>query len=552
MNTRSISFLLLGIFVILYLLPLGVRPLFIPDETRYAEVPREMIISGDWVVPHLNGLRYFEKPVLGYWISAVSLLVFGENNFAVRFPSSLACGFVALLIIVLCLAISGKDSFSPVLATLVYLTSFGVVSIGGIAVLDNVLTLFISACLIVFFLASQEQPRSRKERLLLFSAGLFAGAAFLTKGFVAFAVPVLTVAPYLVLQKRWSDCIRMLWLPLTGAVFISLPWAILIHMREPAFWHYFFWHEHIHRFFSETAQHREAFWFFIAILPALLIPWIFIIPSAIIGLRIKKWQNRSEFALFKFCLCWFVFPFLFFSVSNGKLITYILPCLPPVAILSGLGFGEIMIRSQSKVFNYGAGALCVFMAVILFGLLAVQIFAPVDIYPYRTMWKLLLVISAVSGMIVIMIFSIRCSQVLKKYVLFALAPVLLLFMASFTMPHETLERKALGPLLEEYVHLIDNNTLILSGDDVVRAACWYFKRENIFLVEKAGELQYGLAHDTSRILLNPTTAGDLVRRNLGNTLLVASPDEYKRWKQFFPKPVMIDSLGSKGYILLKY
>ncbi|HID70163.1 MAG TPA: phospholipid carrier-dependent glycosyltransferase [Desulfobacterales bacterium] len=202
MNNKSLSFLLLGIFVLLYLLPLGARPLFIPDETRYAEVPREMIVSGDWVVPHINGLRYFEKPVLGYWISAVSIMVFGENDFAVRLPSAMACGFVALLIMLVCRSSCEMDSSAPALATLVYLTSFGVVVMGGIAVLDNVLTLFVTACLITFFLATRQQPKSNKEHLFLFLAGLFAGAAFLTKGFIAFAVPVLTAAPYLVWQKK--------------------------------------------------------------------------------------------------------------------------------------------------------------------------------------------------------------------------------------------------------------------------------------------------------------------------------------------------------------
>jgi len=344
----------------------------------------------------------------------------------------------------------------------------------------------------------------------------------------------------------------MLWLPLAGAALISMPWAILIHLREPSFWNYFFWHEHIHRFFSETAQHKEVFWFFFAILPALLIPWIFVFPTVFIGLRIKNWQNRSEAQLLKFCICWFVFPFLFFSASNGKLITYILPCLPPITILSGLGFGEIIAENRSKGFNYGVGALGVFMAVILIGLLAVQIYGPVDIHPYRKTWKLLLVILAVCVLILIVAASMRCSQILKKNVLFALAPVLLLFTASFTMPYETLERKAFGPLLEKYVNRINCNTLILSGDDVVRAVCYYFKRDNIYLVEKAGELQCGFDHDKSRSLLDPIAAGKLVRQHQGNTVLVASPDEYKRWKQFLPKPVMIDSLGSNGYILLRY
>ena len=95
---KKFAFLLLIFFLFSYILPLGTRDLFVPDETRYGEIAREMIAGGDWVVPHLNGVRYFEKPVLGYWVHALSILLFGENNFAVRFPSALAVGLSALFI----------------------------------------------------------------------------------------------------------------------------------------------------------------------------------------------------------------------------------------------------------------------------------------------------------------------------------------------------------------------------------------------------------------------------------------------------------------------
>ena len=88
----------IGIFVLLYIIPLGIRPIILPDESRYAEIPREMLTSGNWIVPKLNGLRYFEKPVLGYWLNASSIKLFGENAFAARLPSALATGLSAFII----------------------------------------------------------------------------------------------------------------------------------------------------------------------------------------------------------------------------------------------------------------------------------------------------------------------------------------------------------------------------------------------------------------------------------------------------------------------
>ncbi len=121
---RKSCVVIIGIFLFLYILPLGVRPIIIPDESRYAEIPREMIASGDWIVPRLNGLRYFEKPVMGYWLNALSIKLFGENAFAVRFPSASATGLSAFLIFLLIRRFSGEifrcNSGSADLSDLIY------------------------------------------------------------------------------------------------------------------------------------------------------------------------------------------------------------------------------------------------------------------------------------------------------------------------------------------------------------------------------------------------------------------------------------------------
>jgi len=132
------ALILLLLYVLIYLVPLGLRPLMIPDEVRYAEIPREMIQSGNWVVPHLNGLRYFEKPVLGYWLVAGSMQLFGENAFAVRLPGALSAGLSALAIFLL-LAGSGRTRKTALSAAMIYLTLFGVFLMGSYNILITVL-----------------------------------------------------------------------------------------------------------------------------------------------------------------------------------------------------------------------------------------------------------------------------------------------------------------------------------------------------------------------------------------------------------------------------
>ena len=552
MTQKIVAALLPILFVILYLVPLSVRPLFDQDETRYAEVPREMIATVDWVVPRLNGLRYFEKPVLGYWLTAISLKTFGENNFAVRLPSALATGIVALLIFLLCSSCYGREAELRWLAVLVYLTSLGVTAIGTFAVLDPPLALFLTATLTTFFLASEEQPHSTRERILLFVAGLLVGCAFLTKGFLAFAVPVLAVGPYLLAQGRWRDTLRMLWLPLVGAVLISLPWAILIHQREPDFWNYFFWTEHVRRFFSQSAQHTQPFWFFLAVLPAMFMPWTLLLPAACTGLWKLQKPAGPQTRLIVFCLCWFFFPFLFFSASNGKLVTYILPCFPPLAILTAIGLMSNRQNIKAKSVQYGIislAALAIGACIVLTGS---QLLGPETLHLYDQPGKWIVLAGSLALMFLLLVVSMKVTRD-RQLVLYALSFSLVLFTAPFAMPTMTLNMKAPGPLMQRNLAHISPDTTVLVGEENIRAVCWYLKRDDILIIEKAGELQYGVNYgEAKQRFLSPAATGDFVRQHKGKAVIIATHKEYSKWQPFLPAPVSLDSNSKNGFLVAYY
>lgn len=555
MTDKISAVFLLALFAILYLLPLQGRSLFIQDETRYAEVPREMITTGDWVVPRINGLRYFEKPVMGYWLTAVSLTIFGKNNFAVRFPSALATGLTALLIFFFCSHCFGSSRRLPWLAVLIYLSSLGVAAIGTFAVLDTPLTLFLTVTLASFFLATEEQSGSSRERIFLFTAGVLAGCAFLTKGFLAFAVPILIVCPYLILQGRWRDTLRMLWLPIFGAVLVSLPWAILIHLREPDFWHYFFWNEHVRRFLSDSAQHAQPFWFFLAVLPAMFMPWILLLPASIFGAWRTQLPNGPKRRLLIFCLCWFLFPFLFFSASSGKLITYILPCFPPLSILCAHGLTWWLKQKTIKknYLHWSFGILILLGSLSLLVLTVLHLFGPEQLQLFHRSWKWLLLASGLAAMLLLLMIAFRENTVQQKITCFALSFATLFFIAHFTIPTQILDMKAPGPLILRHSRSITSDTCVLSGEEVARAVCWYLQRDDIYLVDRAEELQYGLNYnDASHRKLNPSKAGEFIKRHLGKVVLIASHEEYSRWQPFLPAPISVDSGGGKGYYLVRY
>lgn len=553
MTARYFSLFLLILFVVLYVLPLPVRPLFVQDETRYAEVPREMISTGNWVVPKINGLRYFEKPVMGYWLIGISLTIFGENNFGVRFVSALSTGLVALLLFSLCSNCSEPDSRLPWLSVLVYLTSLGTASIGTFAVLDTSFTLFVSAALVCFFLSTEERLRPGRERILLFSAGIFTGCAFLTKGFLAFALPVLALGPYLLCSGRLRQVLRFFGWPVAGIVLVSLPWSLLIHHLEPDFWDYFFWNEHVRRFFSDSAQHRQPFWYFAAVLPVMLLPWTFLLPAVIPGLRQKKWRNKKEYRLFVFCCCWFLFPFFFFSASSGKLVTYIHPCVPPVAILCAMGLNRILVKEKATNIQQGTGAAMVITLLALLAIAGLQAYGFDRSHFFQRSWTWIAFCCGLTVMLFLLGAAITNKHILRKVILFALSFSVLLFVAQFTMPRFTLNMKAPGPLILRNAASVDNQTYVLSGEEAVRAVCWYLKRDDVYLVERAGELQYGLNFPGNNLrLLSPADAGSLMRKHPGQVVLVISQKEYNRLLPVLPQPVSMDFSGDNGFLFLRY
>lgn len=542
-------------FVVVYLLPLGIRPLFIPDEVRYAEIAREMISRGDWVVPHLNGLDYFEKPILGHWVHAISLLLFGETRFAVRFPSALSSGLIAVMVLWfghLPSRLNSKKRLGP-LAALIFLSTLAVASIGTFTVLDTLLSFFLTLTLVAFFQATEAKRASRQEKIWLVVAGVGCGAAFLTKGFLALAIPVLIAVPYLLWQKRWRDLLRMAWLPFLVAFLVALPWSLWVHFRAPDFWNFFFWHEHVKRFFSDHAQHSQPFWFYVALLPLMTIPWSFQLGSLWQGSRIRTEANAKEQAVLRFALCWFIFPLLFFSASRGKILTYILPCFPAIAVLLAIWLDRYLTSGKRKSFNIGALLAAGFFSLLLIALPLVQIIGIKGSAAYSTVFPWL------GGMVVLLltiglfVLSYRSSQGWQKLVLFALSPLPFMAFAPNLMPDLTLAKKAPATFFAEAAKQIEPGGYVIATGNVVRAANWGLKRDDIYLISGSGELTYGLNRpDGAGRLLDFDSATRFIALHPGEVLLFAKQKDYKHWQDKLPQPQSRQENHPLGMVALKF
>ncbi|MBP2166809.1 4-amino-4-deoxy-L-arabinose transferase, partial [Erwinia toletana] len=347
MTTTNKSLILALLFILYYLIPLEFRNLWQPDETRYAEISREMLQSGNWITPHFFDLRYFEKPIAGYWFNNIGQAIFGHNNFAVRIGSVFSTLISALLVYWLGRRIFPQRGVA-LTASIIFLTSLLVYGVGSYAVLDPMLAMWMIAAMCSYWFASEATTvKQRVLRYLLL--GLTCGMGFMTKGFLALALPVLAIAPWAIWQHRLRELLVYGPLAVVSAALLSAPWAIAIHRQQPDFWHYFFWVEHIRRFAESDAQHKAPVWYYLPILLLGALPWLALLPGALQ----QGWRERKQSAGGLYLLSWVVVPLLFFSIAKGKLLTYILPCFAPLALLMA-AYGCRLAREGSRILKVNA------------------------------------------------------------------------------------------------------------------------------------------------------------------------------------------------------
>ena len=327
---------------------LGLRPLYKADETRYAEIPREMVASGDWITPRLNGFKYFEKPPLQYWATGLFFETLGTMDWTSRLWAALT-GFAGILLV---LGV-GNRLFGPpagLLAAAVLAGSPAYVAAAQINTLDMGLTFFLSGA--VFALALGYP-------MLFWACCAF---AVLSKGLVGIVLPLATLALYILLKRDWR-LVRDL-RPISGPIvflLISAPWFVAVSLRNPEFAHFFFIQEHFQRFTTEMHQRDAPAWFFLGVLAAGFLPLLLPVLAAWWqGLRSKAPTFDAAFWL----ALWALVVLVFFSVSSSKLPPYILPVFPALAVLAGRYLAETRLLTAQAVI---VAALGIAAAVLLPG-----------------------------------------------------------------------------------------------------------------------------------------------------------------------------------------
>ena len=345
--SRRTLLALLAALALAWFCNLGYRHLVKPDEGRYADIPREMLASGDWLTPRINGYKYFEKPPLQYWATAVSLSAFGMNEWAARLWPGLT-GFLGVLLVFW----AGKRLFGPpagLLGAAVTASAPLYAIVGHLLTLDIALSFFMSAAVFAFAVAQAETGEPGRRRWMLCGWAAMA-LAVLTKGLVGVVLPAGAVAAYVLVQRDWK-LLRRLYLVRGGLLFLAIaaPWFVMVSLANPEFARFFFIHEHFERFLTKEHDRYQPAWYFLPVLLIGIVTWVVAFLPA---LRNAWMRTEPAFDARRFLLLWCAVVFVFFSASDSKLVPYILPLFPALALLIGdyLGSaGRRVLLAQSAV-----------------------------------------------------------------------------------------------------------------------------------------------------------------------------------------------------------
>ena len=396
---------------------LETRKLVRPDEGRYAVVPLEMVRTGDWVTPRQNGLKYFEKPAFQYWATAAAYEVFGVAHWTSRLWPALS-GFLGVL---LAGFVGARFWGLPtgLLAATVAASSPLYALIAHVNTLDMGVTFFLNLGMLSLMLAQREggfssptggsptgAPHNRARRNWMWLAWAALGLAVLSKGLIGAALPAAALIVYTLWSRDWALWKRMHFFSGLLIFFaVTAPWFVVVSLRNPDFFQFFFIHEHFERFLTKAHSRVGPPWYFVPILLAGMLPWTFLMFDA--GLRALRREPGGGFQPKRFLLAWSLLVFVFFSASSSKLPSYILPIFPALALL----IGEYLSRISSRALAWhvapaiGIGAVALYLAPQATRLADVEV--PLALYRDYLPWLLTAAGCIVTGAALALWFALK-------------------------------------------------------------------------------------------------------------------------------------------------
>ncbi|CAG9175265.1 glycosyltransferase family 39 protein [Cupriavidus pinatubonensis] len=497
LSVGVIALISLGILLV-WFGTLDMRHLLRSDEGRYAEIAREMFVTGDWVTIRYQALKYFEKPPFHLWATALSYTLFGIGDWQARLCVALS-GAIGLLVSVLA-AHRWFGARAAVLTGLVMVAA----PMWNVAAHFNSLDMTLSgamACVLAFMLLAQHPdatPAARRNWML--ACWVAMGVAVLTKGLVGIALPGLVLVVYTLVTRDFG-----LWLRLhlvSGIVLmlvVTVPWFWLVSERNPEFLNFFFIHEHWQRYTSTVHSRKGPLWYFVPLLVAGFLPWLGAFPGMWQAVRERAAVERGSVARpFQPALLaaiWALAIFVFFSLSGSKLPGYIVPIFPALGILAGVALDTATERSWRRQVN--------FMLVLgVLGLLATPYVATLDkpstpnvVYREFALWVGLAFACMLAGALLAR-HLLRTRGVFASVVAYAVAMFLCATLAF--RGHEAMGRPASGADLVPAINAVLTPDMPIYSVRLLDHTLPFYLRRTVILVEHPDELEFGVGQEPQK------------------------------------------------------
>jgi len=522
------SLFLLLVLGLLFFLLLGARPLFTPDEGRYAEIAREMVARGDYVTPYLNSIKYFEKPILFYWLESAAIKIAGLNLWSLRGVNALLGLAGCLLTYFTARRLYGRST--GLLAAMILGTSTLYFVMTRMISLDLTVTLFLTLTLYAFLLGSLA-PYGKARRLYLYAASVAAALAVLTKGLIGLVFPLMIIGTFMAMTGEWRS-LKRFYLPSCLALFllIALPWHGLVGWRNPEFFYFYFIEQHFLRYTNMNIGHYQPAWFFLPNLVLGFFPWVVFLPQALGQMGNKVIKQPRTYKTELFFLLWIVLIFAFFSFSKSKLIPYILPLFPPLAIL----VARYLQGAMQHAYRWGTriGYAClVFLTLAIAGAFYLFLRDTPLPYPHTAAYLLysavaLLGTGALAG-------GIMVYRQAGKAIMITTASAwlfLLLLMAAFP----AIDTRTILPLAQLLQPQLTPTDEVITFNQYYQDLPFYLKRR-ITILNWKNELTYGMRHqDTQEWMINNTVFWQRWH-SPQRVFVILSEDSYQRLLQRYPQ-----------------
>lgn len=476
------------------------RTLIKPDEGRYAEIPREMVQSGDWVTPRLNDLKYFEKPPLQYWATAVAYEMFGEHQWTSRLWMGLT-GFAGLFWVwFVGLRLYGREAAGY--AAILLGSSWLYVFMGHGNTLDMGVTFFITLGIFSLMLGQRETD-SKKQRNWMLLAWVGMALAVLSKGLMGLILPGTAVLIYCAVQRDLTVLKRMQWLPGLAIFFLLIsPWFYLVMKANPEFFQRFFIYEHYTRFTTKDLGRYQPWYYFVPVLLAGALPWtVLMLDSALRAWRVGE-RAKKIFSPERFLLIWVIFIYVFFSLSGSKLSSYLLPMFPALALLMATRLTQI--RERILLWQL---APVVPILLLLIGVAAnIKKFASTplqaELYPQWGTWLVCGFSVFLIGVIVAM-WLLNRQRKLLAVILLAFSSLLCvqLAMTGYNTIANERSAKHIATAIKNYVQ---PETVFYSVLDYEQTLAFYLKHTFV-LVQYEDEMDFGIRQEPYKVV---PTLGD--------------------------------------------